>query len=616
MPLEVDVGAIEAVTSSAVASSAATLSTAKVSTMDETISGFLVATCANAKSIDISLMRALVCDDSSTVLTGSRSEFYINPILSCIGDRDIMHNDTERLAVCTSDLKNIQLPSKFKDHIEVYEMVDSGKPAYVFLSKIGVLDKLVNEKRYVFSAALRTVEYYSFKEKLIEFCEKHGMATHGPAIQWKSTRKSSDKLDGGLIKLTFPREGDEILSMYCIEWPKQASDWPTRYREFGWPDAATIDHVVGYGCQIVPVSHRQCSKDEWTSMHLWRISFSRAETILLNSWTPTQQIVYHVLRFVFNREDFGDLKDSTDYKMISKYHIKTLMMWTSETKHSSWWEQNNIVQLCSLLMGDLVDCCKVGISRGYFIRTNLFECDEGCPELTTRLVDRLRPFTDSKHLTDWLFEHYVGECVRRCPKSAEWFDDISAGQPRAATTTTVNRRNHVEPLREMQALIMNQHYFVYHDYQCEDLYSISLLRRLFSKYYIIFLEYFTSMCSLSLASRVDTKVITADPDTVDLVSALVLTFDEYTKLTTRLPSCSFLLRKAVSLMRLSVKSSGTTEGSLKLFLSHAYLRRALTYEDNGSDEFKDVTHCLSTSTWLFCITLLDNTRRRTTIVSK
>jgi len=34
----------------------------------------------------------------------------------------------------------------------------------------------------------------------------------------------------------------------------------------------------------------------------WRISFSRAKTVLLNSWTQVQQIVYHMLRFFLKTE--------------------------------------------------------------------------------------------------------------------------------------------------------------------------------------------------------------------------------------------------------------------------------------------------------------------------
>jgi hypothetical protein len=43
--------------------------------------------------------------------------------------------------------------------------------------------------------------------------------------------------------------------------------------------------------------------------HQWRLSFSRAETVLLNSWTPKQQIVYHILRFVLHESGLTAMRD-------------------------------------------------------------------------------------------------------------------------------------------------------------------------------------------------------------------------------------------------------------------------------------------------------------------
>jgi len=90
---------------------------------------------------------------------------------------------------------------------------------------------------------------------------------------------------------------DLVPCIRCLSWPPQAADWQTRDRNYGWPDSATVDRVVNNGCDVVHVAHRQCRQDEWESKHQWRLSFSRAEIVLLNSWMPVQQIVYHMLRF-------------------------------------------------------------------------------------------------------------------------------------------------------------------------------------------------------------------------------------------------------------------------------------------------------------------------------
>jgi len=61
----------------------------------------------------------------------------------------------------------------------------------------------------------------------------------------------------------------------------------------------------------------------------WRLSFSRAEIVLINSWMPVQQIVYHMLR-VFMKTEL--LKGSDASEVLSNYHIKTLVMWACEQK--------------------------------------------------------------------------------------------------------------------------------------------------------------------------------------------------------------------------------------------------------------------------------------------
>jgi len=58
-----------------------------------------------------------------------------------------------------------------------------------------------------------------------------------------------------------------------------------------------------------------------------RLSFSRAEIVLLNSWIPVQQILYHVLRVFVKTERLTDSSKNSDVATLSNYHIKTLMLW-------------------------------------------------------------------------------------------------------------------------------------------------------------------------------------------------------------------------------------------------------------------------------------------------
>ena len=104
---------------------------------------------------------------------------------------------------------------------------------------------------------------------------------------------------------------------YVLLWPSEAADWPSRPRNYGWPDTATLDRVG----DVVGVAHRQCKQHKWMGKHQWRLSFSRAEIVLINSWMPVQQIVYHMLRYFIKTERLTECADNTGAGTLSNYHI-------------------------------------------------------------------------------------------------------------------------------------------------------------------------------------------------------------------------------------------------------------------------------------------------------
>ena len=140
-----------------------------------------------------------------------------------------------------------------------------------------------------------------------------------------------------------------MYTVQCIRslsWPSQAVDWSTRHRKFDWPDSAIVDRVVNNGCDVVGVAHRQCRQHEWMGKHQWRLSFSRAEIVLINSWIPVQQIVYHMLRVFMKTEQLSDDGVKSEPIAVSNYNIKTLMLWTCETEPpGSWTRHLNLIRI-------------------------------------------------------------------------------------------------------------------------------------------------------------------------------------------------------------------------------------------------------------------------------
>jgi len=178
--------------------------------------------------------------------TGSVAEFYIEPMLPHIGDIDVMYHLNTELAIPRGHPPPTQLPAEFHSYLQEYEIIDSHLPGYVYLQARYLLRECVDE--YID----KTVEY---DEEVYHsnVSHDHTSDVHGPALV-VSVRS-------GFLSI------DSVMCVRCLLWPSQATDWPTRHRNYGWPDSATIDHVVNNGSDVVGVAHRQCRQHEWMGKH-------------------------------------------------------------------------------------------------------------------------------------------------------------------------------------------------------------------------------------------------------------------------------------------------------------------------------------------------------------
>ena len=240
--------------------------------------------------------------DFIPLITGSVAEFYIEPMLPHVGDIDVMYHWSTWLAIPRGHPPPTHLPAEFHNYVKVHEIIDSHLPGYVYLKLRYLLTESVDDDMY------KAVEYD--EEVYVPYKYNCGHKNrHGPAVI---------SVKSGFLSC------DSVLCMRCLSWPSQAADWPTRHREYGWPDSATVDCVVSNGCDVVPVAHRQCRQHEWMGKRQCRLSFSRAEIILLNSWMPVQQIVYHMLRFFVKTELLTDSADNSDVATLSNYHLSLI----------------------------------------------------------------------------------------------------------------------------------------------------------------------------------------------------------------------------------------------------------------------------------------------------
>ena len=284
---------------------------------------------------------------SIPLITGSAAEFYIEPMLPHVGDVDVMYYKSNMLAVPQGHPPPTQLPPEFYNYVQVGEIIDSHLPGYVYIELRYLLTECVDDGKY------NAIEYER-QWYLSNYFPGNVNNMHGPAL----LRHYGSSL----------LPCDSVQCVRCLVWPPQAADWPTRHRNYGWPDSATVDRVVNNGCDVVAVAHRQCGQHEWMGERQWRLSFSRAEIVLINSWMPVQQIVYHMLRDFMKTERLTESTDDTSSMLLSSYHIKTLMLWACELKSQTWWSNDlKLVRICVQLLHILGKWLTDARCQHYFI---------------------------------------------------------------------------------------------------------------------------------------------------------------------------------------------------------------------------------------------------------
>jgi len=344
------------------------------------------------------------------LITGSVAEFYIEPMLPFIGDVDVMFYDNTVLAIPRGHPPPTHLPAEFHNYVKVCEIIDSHLPGYVYLRVRCLLSQRNDDSKY---------EYYEYDDdekylakNSIVAGEENYQTTHGPAIITDNSHVSHELLSA-----------DRVPCFRYLSWPSQAADWPTRHRNYGWPDSAILDRVVSNGCDVVHVAHRQCRQHKWMGKAQHRLSFSRAEIVLINSWMPVQQITYHLLRVYVKTERLTETADNSKPATISNYHIKTLTLWACELKPRSWWiDDINFVTICVKLLQTLSASLTDTHLPHYFINS----CNLLDKFLDVGSVARKLSSVHKEYLSTWFISHYVGQCAQLCPINVlQLFGDVS-----------------------------------------------------------------------------------------------------------------------------------------------------------------------------------------------
>ena len=187
---------------------------------------------------------------------------------------------------------------------------------------------------------------------------------------------------------------DNVSCFHCPFWPRIASEWKTRERQ--WPSQEQVQMVLDAGCFVVAKPFKQDSPESFLD---WRWSFSSAEISIANFRTDSMKFCYFIFKSIFYR---FVKKESEDGKYLPSYIAKTCMLYASEKLGESWFENNSTAYCIISLLQNLRQSLTSGIVPHYFIpKLNLLT---GMPQgVIKRAVSTLTDLLE--HPTEYFIFH-------------------------------------------------------------------------------------------------------------------------------------------------------------------------------------------------------------------
>lgn len=504
--------------------------------------------------------------DFIPLTTGSVAELYIEPMLPCFGDVDVMFYPNTRIAIPEGQIPPVNLPDQFHNRVHVAEIINSHLPGYVYL-KVQYL--LIKRGDYQ-----KNRDVYRIKSYALPGISSDKFEIHGPALTLTS-------------KVAKVPSTDFVPCTRCLVWPPIAAEWPIRRRNYGWPDSPTVDYVVSNGCDVVCVTHRQCRHDQWMSKYQHRLSFSRAEIVLVNSWTPVQQIVYHLLRVYAKTERLTDNANNPETQSLSNYHIKTLMLWACEKKPTNWWTDDLcVVRICTQLMHTLAVWLTDAQCPHYFIN----HCNLIDNSLDLEMIARQLMSVDYALLSAWFLNNYVRKCAELCSSNISLlFRDASTGiKLQNAVSVIVDRRLN-NALSDRWVIFLRAEGTISGNLPTlVSVRSCAYTATELAKTDARLCLYFTAVAFLHVALKISRNDLNEKLmhvlTTVIGQSAGIRPYSIHT-------NSVLSFREAANLMKVVANKSLSTLESIGIELSKAYLHRALRCESNVSDS--DSIYCLA-----------------------
>ncbi|XP_071147388.1 uncharacterized protein [Mytilus edulis] len=210
---------------------------------------------------------------------------------------------------------------------------------------------------------------YSRNQFNLKCCEEHNGKHYFSSALWKGNilliGEKGRQIHGPCI--TDKKEFfDYAFSLHCKTWISSAVNWITRSSS-SWPSHNVKQSILNHGVLFVPIGVHGSPKEDLE----WRVSFSVAEKLLINTFTHTQLMCYALLKIILKDVIAND---SECKDLLCSYFLKTVIFWISEELPSSVWKPDNIITCFMRCFSRLVYCVEHSVCSHYFIPdNNMFE---------------------------------------------------------------------------------------------------------------------------------------------------------------------------------------------------------------------------------------------------
>ena len=192
-----------------------------------------------------------------------------------------------------------------------------------------------------------------FAERVLEESEELG---DGPSLEMSMVAPDhGDEWKPFGLKISKKRcSCDFVLAIRCDGWPLTAREWLLRDRV--WPDKELVRKIYKGGFYIVAKRSKEGN---------FRLSFSNAETTLVENFSPLQHKVARAFKAIIKYYQCEWSRNIE--KIICSYHLKTLLFWHAEKFTEDSWAEDDLVKHLFVLLDELAHALKTHFLPMYFL---------------------------------------------------------------------------------------------------------------------------------------------------------------------------------------------------------------------------------------------------------